>query len=233
MTTHRPPRHSQSGMTVLEIMIAIAILVAMMTIGWKTIMSASDASFAYGRYAARDHELRVALDVVTADLEGAYLSKNEDENATHHRTLFHVRKSGKVPETRFSTLAHRVLWADAHQSEQTQVFYSAMPDKQESGKTNWVRREQRRLSNENPEDEAADLDILVRDIEQVEIQMWDWRDEKWVEEWDTTASDGEKGRLPTRVRVVLTVKTLGGNEYKLTSQARILLQEPMNFVTTR
>ena len=226
-------RDPQAGMTIIEVMIAIAIMVAMMTIGWRTINASSDASYAWGKLAERDHELRMALDRVAADLEAAYLSKNEDENATHHRTLFHVRKTGKVPETRFSTLSHRVLWSDAHESEQTQVFYTAMVDKNDSSKTNWVRREQRRLSNENPEDEAADLDILVRDVDKVEILMWDWRDEKWVEEWDTTASDAEKGRLPTRVRIVLTVKTSGGNEYKLTTEARILLQEPLNSVTTR
>jgi prepilin-type N-terminal cleavage/methylation domain-containing protein len=227
------PRRLQSGMTILEVMIAIAIMVAMMTIGWRTIMSANNASRTYGTYAERDHELRVALDRVVADLEGAYLSKNEDENATHHRTLFHVRKTGKVPETRFSSLAHRVMWADAHESEQTQIFYSSAPDKKDPSKTNWLRREQRRLSNENPDDEPADLDILVRDVEQVEIQMWDWRDEKWVEEWDSTADDGERGRLPTRVRIMLTVKTPGGTDYKLTTEARLLLQEPLNFVTTQ
>jgi general secretion pathway protein J len=205
----------------------------MMTIGWRTIVGASTTSRRYSHYAERDHELRVALDRVVMDLEGAYLSKNEDENATHRRTLFHVRKTGKVPETRFSTLSHRVLWADAHESEQTQVFYTSMTDKKDPSKTNWVRREQRRMSNENPEDEPADLDILVRDVDQVEIQMWDWRDEKWLDEWDTTASDAQKGRLPTRVRVVLTIKTDAGNDYKLTSEARILMQEPLNFVTTR
>jgi prepilin-type N-terminal cleavage/methylation domain-containing protein len=231
MTTRR--RHSQSGMTLLEIMIAIAIMVAMMTIGWRTISTSSQASREYAGFAERDQELRVALDSVVTDFESMYLSKNEDENATHHRTLFTARKSGKVPEVRFSTLAHRVLWSDAHESEQTQVSYAAMTDKKDPSKTNWIRRETRRLSNENPEDLAADKDILVRDVELVEIQMWDWHDEKWLDEWDTTAADAEKGRLPTRIRVVLTVKTPAGHDYKLTSEARVLLQEPLNFVTTR
>jgi prepilin-type N-terminal cleavage/methylation domain-containing protein len=226
-------RRPQAGMTLLEIMIAIAIMVAMMTIGWRTLKRASNASQSYAGFADRDHEIRVALARVVSDLEGAFLSKNEDENATHHRTLFYARKSGKVPEVRFSTLAHHVLWSDAHESEQTQVFYSALPDKKDGNKTNWIRREQRRLSNENPEEEPADRDILIRDVEQVEIQMWDWRDEKWLDEWDTTASDAQKGRLPTRVRIVLTVKNPEGNEYKVTSEARLLLQEPFNFVTTR
>lgn len=225
-------RTTQSGMTLLEVMIAVAILVAMMALSWRTITTASRASREYAGHAERDHEIRVAFDRVVTDLESAYLSKNEDENATHHRTLFHARKSGKVPEVRFSTLAHRVLWADAKESEQTQVFYSAMTDPDEPSKTNWIRRESRRLSNENSEDVPAELDVLVRDVEEVEITFWDWRDEKWVDEWDTTASDGEKGRLPTRVRIVLVLKTPRGEDYKLTTEARLLLQEPLNSFTS-
>ena len=225
-------RTTQSGMTLLEVMIAVAILVAMMGLSWRTIITASHASREYAKYAERDHELRVAMDRVVTDLESAYLSKNEDENATHHRTLFHARKSGKVPEVRFSTLAHRVLWADAKESEQTQVFYSAMTDPDDPAKTNWIRREQRRLSNENPEDVPADLDVLVRDVEQIEITFWDWHDEKWVDDWDTTAADGQKGRLPTRARIVITLKTTSGDDYKVTSEARLLLQEPLNSFTS-
>jgi len=219
-------------MTLLEVVIAVAILLAMMTLAWRTLNTASRASREYAGYADRDHELRVALDRVVADFEGAYLSKNEDENATHHRTLLTARRSGKVPDVRFSTLAHRVLWADARESEQTQVSYAAMSDPQDSRLTDWVRREQRRPSNENPEDEPADLDILIRGVEQVEIQFWDWHDEKWLDDWDTTAADGQKGRLPTRVRIVVTLKTSSGDSYKLTTEARILLQEPLNFVTS-
>jgi general secretion pathway protein J len=224
-------RQLQAGMTLLEIMIAIAIMVAMMTMGWRTISTASFASREYAGFADRDQELRVALDRVVTDFEGAYLSKNEDETATHRRTLFTARKTGKVPEVRFSTLSHRVLYADAHESEQTQVLYTSMTDKKDNSKTDWIRRESRRLSNENPEDEPADNDLLLRDVEQVEIQFWDWHDEKWLDEWDTTAADEQKGRLPSRVRIVVTVKTPSGADYKLTAEARILMQEPLNFVT--
>jgi hypothetical protein len=36
--------------------------------------------------------------------------------------------------------------------------------------------------------------------------------------------------LPSRVRITLTTKDAQDNEYKLTSQARIVMQEPLNFV---
>lgn len=218
-------------MTLIEVAVAVAILVAMMGLTWATLRTAADASREYAGYGERDHELRVALDRVVTDFEAVYLSKNEDENATHRRTLLTARKTGKVPEIAMSTLAHRVLWADATESEQTRVSYEGVTDDDDPSKTNWIRREQRRLSNENPEDEPADLDILVRDVELVEIQFWDWKDEKWLDEWDTTAADGERGRLPTRVRIVLTIKTPAGNDYKLTTEARILMQEPIYFQT--
>jgi hypothetical protein len=37
--------------------------------------------------------------------------------------------------------------------------------------------------------------------------------------------------LPTRVRITITIKDTQDNEYKVTTQARIVMQEPLNFVT--
>jgi type II secretory pathway component PulJ len=225
-------RSGQAGMTVLEVVIAVAIVVAMMALAWRTLGTSSRASREYAHYGERDFELRMALDRVVADFEGAYLSKNEDENATHRRTFMRARKTGKVPEVAFSSFSHRVLWADARESEQTRISYEAVTDKDDPKKTNWIRHEQRRLSNENPDDEPADHDILLRDIEQVEIQFWDWKDEKWLDDWDTTTADGQKGRLPSRVRIIVTLPNPGGDSMKLSTEARILLQEPLNFTTS-
>ena len=134
-----------------------------------------------------------------------------------------------MPHARFSTLGHRVLWADAKESEQTVIEYLERPDPENPDQTDWIRREQRRESNMPPEQEASDYDILVHDIQNVKIEMWNWRNNEWQDTWDTTQSDGQRGQLPTRVRITLTVKDVDGNDVKLTTQARILMQEPLNF----
>jgi general secretion pathway protein J len=221
----------QRGMTLVEIMIAIGILALMMGMAWRSISVSSRAKNEFEATQERTHEIRVALDRVVVDLEAAYLSKNEDESASHRRTLFKARKTGKAPEVRFSSLAHRVLWGDANESEQTVISYYSDNDPVDGKLTSWFRKEQRRPSTEPPDDEPADVDILIRDIEQVEMQFWDWRDEKWQDDWDTTTADGERGRLPTRVRLVVKVNHPEGGEIVVTSQARILMQEPLNFVT--
>ena len=93
----------------------------------------------------------------------------------------------------------------------------------------WVRREQRRPSNQLPEEEPADYDVLVHDIASVKIEFWNWKNPEWQDSWDTTQSDGQRGWLPSRVRITLTAKRPRRQGLKLSTQARIPMQEPLNF----
>lgn len=216
---------AQRGLTLLEIMIALAIMGLMMALTWSSISNTSRAKRSSEIIEQRNHEIRVALGQVVNDFESAYLSANEDQNASYRRTLFVGKKSGKVSEMRFSTLNHRVLSADANESEQTALSYEAMTDRQERSQTNWIRREQRRLSNENPDEEPAEYDILVRDIEEVVFEFWDWKNGEWKDRWDSTSADAERGKLPSRVRITLKAKTPRGDVATYSTQARILMQE--------
>lgn len=223
-------KRSQAGMTLIEVMIASAVLVMMMTLAWRTISNTSDAKRVTGLYQERNHELRMALGRIVADFEAAYLSANEDTSATHPRTLLVAKSSSKVPDVHFSTLGHRVLWADANESEQTIISYMAHNSKEVTGQVDLVRSERRRPSNLPPEEEPAEYDVLVRDIDKLELQFWNWKNLEWQDNWDTTQSDGQKGWLPSRVKITITVKTPDGTDIKLTTQARIVMQEPVNML---
>src|SRR6185436_3487927 len=190
---HMRTRRPQAGMTLMEVMIAVAILVIMMTLAWRTIANTSESKKVFEKYEERNHELRMALGRIVRDFEGAYLSFNEDRNAPHPRTLFVAKSGSRLPEIRFSTLVHRVLWADANESEQTVISYVSRSDPDHAGKTDWVRREQRRPSNELPEQEPADYDVMIHDIVSAKLEFFNWRTVEWQDTWDTTQSDGQKG----------------------------------------
>jgi len=221
-------RRPESGLTLLEVMIASAVMVMMMALAWRTISNASDSRRTFERYEQRNHELRMAMSRVVADFEAAYLSKNEDPNASHPRTMLIAKSGSKVPDIRFSTLGHRVLWADANESAQTVIQYLAHNDPEHAGVIDWIRREQRRESNLPPEEEPAEYDVLVHDIKTVKIEFWNWKNLEWQDFWDTTQSDGQRGWLPSRVRITVTV-AMGDRDVKLTSQARVLMQEALLF----
>jgi prepilin-type N-terminal cleavage/methylation domain-containing protein len=225
-------RSSQAGMTLLEIMIAIAIMVVMMTLAWKTIANTSESRKVFEKYEERNHELRMALGRIVHDFEAAYLSQNEDMSATNPRTMFIAKSSMRMPEVRFSTLDHRVLWADANESEQTVISYLPHDDPEHAGVTNWVRREQRRMSNEQPESEPADFDVLVHDLAGAKLEFFNWKTTEWQDTWNTTQVDAQKGFLPSRVRITITVKGPDDRDVKLTTEARVWMQETLNFTVS-
>jgi type II secretion system protein J len=228
VTGRRPRGAAAAGMTLIEVMIASAIMVIMMTLAWRTISSTQRTGRSFTEYEERNHELRMALARMAADFEAAYLSYNDDRNSSYPRTSLVSKSLGSIPQIRFSTLGHRVLWADANESEQTAISY--LPHPVENGAVDLIRREQRRLSNNVPQDEPADYDVMVHDVQKLKLEFWDWRNQAWQDTWDTTQADAQKGRLPSRVRITLTVKNVAGDPITLSTQARLLLQEPLNFV---
>jgi len=220
---------TEAGFTLIEVLIALAILAFMMTIAWSTTSSSAQAKKHFEALENRNNEIRMAQARMVQDLSSAYISSNEDQTQQEKRTLFLGKSHGSVDELRFSSLGHRSLWAEANESEQTLIAYYSASDREDGSKTNLLRRESRRLSNEPWKREPAEVDVLLRDVEKVEFEYYDWRDQSWKEDWDTTSPAGQKGRLPTRVRITIEVKNEGGQTVKYTTQARIMMQEELKF----
>ncbi len=221
----------ERGMTTIEIMVSMAIMVGMFTLAWS--------SFSGGLAIKRDseaineryHEVRIAMGRMVEDMSSAYISANEDQNIEERRTLFLGKDASKVDELRFSSMGHRVLWSDANESEQTMIYYFEERDRDDSSKNNLIRRESRRPPDEDWEREPAEVEVLLRDVAKVQFEYYDWPEKTWLEEWDSTAADGQRGRLPSRVRITVELENEQGNEVKFVSQARIMLQEELKFFT--
>jgi general secretion pathway protein J len=226
----RPRRAAQGGFTLIEVLISLAIMALMMTIAWSTTSSSVQAKKFFEDFEQRNHEVRIALARMVEDLSAAYISSNQQPNLTEPRTAFVGKSSGSVEELRFSSFAHRILWAEANESEQTMISYFGDADPEERGQTNLYRRETRRLSNEGWEEVPAEIDVLVRDVEEVEFEYFDWQDNEWKDAWDTTGADAQKGRLPERVRITITIENGDGDEVEYQTQARIMLQEELKLI---
>jgi general secretion pathway protein J len=228
------PSAGQRGFTMVELMISITVLALMMILAWRVIGGTVATRQNLQERQEREHEIRVATSVMARDLSAAYVSANEDQNMTERRTLF-VGKGGggDVDDLRFSSLAHRVLWADANESEQTVITYLAESDPDDSSLTNLVRREQRRPSNEPSRQEPSELDLLVRDIRKVSFEYYDWKNKEWKDTWDSTKQDAERGRLPSRVRITIELDNPSGtgDPVKYITQVRPMLQEELRFFT--
>lgn len=217
-------RQRQRGMTLVEITIAMFIMALMMTIAWSTIQSASNARQTYEAIEDRNAEVRTALARMVRDIESAYLSTNEDQTLDNRRTFF----IGKSEEMRFSSFGHVTLWADSDESDQTIIAYFKDDDREKAGVDDLFRKELRRESNEPWEDEPHDLDVLMKSVDKIEFEYWNWQEKKWQQSWDSTKPDGHVGNepsLPSRVRITITYKNARGDQLKLSTQARPMMRE--------
>jgi general secretion pathway protein J len=221
-------------MTLLEVLVSIGILGVMLSLAYSTTARVGQTRRTIGDGQERSAELRIALARVALDLEHAYLSKNENLAATERRTSFVGKEGGEVDELSFSTLAHRPLWAEANEADTARITYFAADDRDPDrrGTVNWLRREYRRLApdGETLTDTPSDVDVVFRDVDDVTFEFWDWKDQEWRRTWDSTKQDGQKDRLPTRVRITVRWTEVFDGErvpQVLVTQARLLLQEPV------
>jgi len=155
-------RDGQRGFTLLEMMIALAIVAMMMFITWSVTAQIGGDKKAIAKIADRNHELRVAMTRMVHDISMAYLSQNETADVLEPRTIFKGGRGGDAL-LRFSSFAHQVMWADANESEQTMISYFTAPDPFEHGTTNLLRRETRRMTDEGYDAERITVKVKGRD----------------------------------------------------------------------
>jgi general secretion pathway protein J len=223
-------RRRERGFTLLEVMIAVGVMTLMMVVAWGAVVQTMNAKRHFERQQDRFREARAALQRIVSDLETAYISGNEDRTQLETRTFFVGDAAGDVNQLRFSSFANQRLYADANESDQTVVSYYAASDRFDRQRTNLIRRTTRRLGTEKPESLPGEADILFSGIGQLRFTYFDVRDNEWKDSWSTQGVEGSAGRLPDRVKVRMTFNDDDGKEVILTTQAKLPLQEVLQFI---
>ena len=215
------------GFTLIEVMVAAAILAMTTTLVWSSFSSTFRTKQQVEAQSSRYRTVRIALERLARELSMAYISQNEDTSQPEHRTMFEGKHKGYIDEVKFSYFGHQRLYQDANESDTAQLMYFGATSREDSRKTNLIRRETRRLSYVRPQDSPNEADIVCDDVVGLKLEYYDARDKQWREEWVTTAVDGQKDRMPSRVRITLTVHDERGKEVPFTTEARIAMQEPL------
>lgn len=221
-------RHAQAGLTLVEILIAVSILAITTSLVWSSFQDTFRTKSTIEANVARYHTVRLALERMSRELTMAYLSQNEDTLQQERRTFFVGRRNSDVDELRFSMFGHQRLYADAKEADTSQVGYYGLRDRNDSRVTNLVRRETRRLSNVRFSDAPGEADILCDDLVRLQFDYWDLRDKQWRDSWSTLSADGQPDRLPSKVKITLTVRDERGQEVSFQTQVRLPIQEPLN-----
>ncbi len=216
------------GFTLIEVMVAVSILAIVTTLTWGSFRSTFSTKAQIEAQAGRYRTVRLALERMARELSMAYVSQDEDTSQPERRTRFVGKRHSDVDEILFSYFGHQRLYQDANEADTALVYYYSARDRDDSRKTNLMRRETRRLSNYKVDEQAGEADIVCDDVLRLKLDYWDQRDKIWREEWNTTSADGQPDRLPAKIRVTLTVRDERGQEVPFQTEVRLGMFEPLN-----
>lgn len=218
------------GMTMIEVLVAMAIVTIMMLGVWRSFSATVTNSEMTGDIQERYSTVRNAMDRMAAELATAYLSFNRNSAETRHFTLFEGRSEGDGDSVTFSSFGHLRIRKDANESDQTVIQYFLAADPEDSSRTHLFRRETRRLTGDRPEDlrRFAPAYVLCEDVESLEFEYWDPTRTEWLDEWRTTVSEGQPDRLPARVRIKLGIKDDDGEVQYFVTQTILPMQEKID-----
>ncbi len=203
----RDPRSSRAGMTLIEIMVAVAIFSMVATLIFGGFSQTIRNKQAVQDSTDHAQVIRMAMERMVREFASAYVSVHRNTiNPTLDvmRTAFHGRRQRGNARVDFTSFSHRRLYRDAHESDQCELSYFVSNHPEVSGRKVLVRREQRR-PDEDPEAGGQNT-MLVDDVVEFELEFLDPRSQQWVEQWD--AQGTEQNRLPSQVKIRLVVPQL-------------------------
>lgn len=220
---------SRAGFTLIEVMIAVAILGLIGAVTFKAFDGAWDLKQRVERAQERDQTVRGALNRMAREVSMAFLSEHFDRKRFRERpTLFKLKDGRSDADLTFTSMGNERLYTDAKESDQALFEYKLDRDPDEGGKTDLFRRV-KTILDEEP-DRGGTRQVLAEDVVKFTVQVWDPKEREWRDEWDSNGTN-RNGQvlIPPRVRLGLTIRDENGKEKSYSTQAKLFLGTPLDF----
>jgi general secretion pathway protein J len=202
----------RAGMTLIEVMVAMAMFAAVAALIYGGFAQTSRAKDVLNKQLDRYHELRIGMERMVRELSMAYVSANGTIVSQRNvRTTFLGKEAGFGSRIDFTSVSHTRVYRDAKESDQNELSYFVTDDPDGEGKV-LARREQARI-DENPE-EGGRVEVLINDVLEFELDYLDPATWEWVRSWDAAAGAGQTNRLPAQVRIKLTIPGVDGKKQR-------------------
>ncbi|HVV48836.1 MAG TPA: prepilin-type N-terminal cleavage/methylation domain-containing protein, partial [Polyangia bacterium] len=191
-------RPREGGFTLIEVMLALAILTFVTSIMWGSFSQTAANKRALESAQERMHTVRTALNRMARELEMAYLSDSENTAIAERRTFFVGASRGDVDELQFSNFAHQRLRAGANEGDTALISYFGERDPDDRRVLNLMRRETRRLQADDPNTLLGESYVLCPDVSRVKFAYYDQTLKQWNNDWSTLNASGQ-AYLPAHV----------------------------------
>jgi general secretion pathway protein J len=192
-------RHARRGLTLIEIIVALALMALIGSISAATLGTSIEALDAMEAAGGSSRTARIVNRRIGKALELAYLTPNRTAVNTY-RTVFVGKDDGDEDQLWFATLGHQRKIRDSRECDQAEItlFLEDDPDDRNT-KVLYLRESP--LIDQYP-DKGGKPMPLARGVSRFDLRYLDGTTGEWRDEWDTEGPE-TPARLPRAVQVVL------------------------------
>lgn len=210
------------GMTLIEVMVAVVMFAGVGAVIYGGFAQTSRAKTVLNTQLDRYHELRVGMERMVRELSMAYVSThfNPSTSLRSMRTTFVGKDSGFGDRIDFTSVSNTRIYRDSKESDQNEISYFVTEDSKTDKKV-LARRIQARIDDEP--DKGGRVEVLINDVLEFNLEYLDSSTWEWVGSWDAVTGTGQTNRLPTQVRIAVTVPSIDGKRGKETFTTRVSL----------
>jgi general secretion pathway protein J len=233
--SRRARLRSQRGLTLLEILVAIAILSMMSILIYGAFDGMQRSKMGLSKVNDRYHQGRTTMRRLAQELSSAFLSMHQpySQALIARKTIFMAKDSSPADRLDMTTFSHRRVVANARESDQNELSYFACPDPQITGKIDLCRRESPMIDLEPTK--GGVVYVVAEDIDLFDVKFLDPMTGMWTDSWDSSQLIGQPNRLPLQVRITLVMKSgAGGTKpVKFEQKVPIAIFQPLTFAIPR
>ena len=229
-------RSRSRGFTLIEVLLAITILATIMGVITASTMSMFNTRELLQLRYERSQMANNALDRMARELAMAYMAGPEhggedlpddprepltadDPDAQRRGERVKFGFIGRKDSVHFTSFAYVRTQPNERASHHAEIGYTLRANRDSGALARQlVRREDTSLDSNL--ERGGNLQVMLPEIERLELEYWDAgpvrlgtmeeiAEGRWVKDWDTTRRE-HSGRLPTRVRIRLTLPPLPG-----------------------
>lgn len=201
----------QAGFSLLEAVVAIAILGFITMASWFTfegivkLKEASDATsdaFASGR---------IAMARISRELGMVFLTRNPNlDGEPRFQTVFRAVNDEAGDALHFATFSHNRLYRESVEADSTEISYFVDDDDDSPGLKVLLHREAARIDG-LPE-EGGPVEVLARRVQSFQLRFYDKDKDEWKDEWDSEKAEFMR-RIPRAIEVTLVLMDDEGVEH--------------------
>lgn len=197
----RTVRHGRRGITLIEVLVAIAVLLVMSTMSWEAVSASMQVNELLALGDQTQRTARSALAKLRRELQLAYLTPNREAVNTYQTTF--VGLDDNPDQLFFATLAHQRLYRNSRESDQAEISVWTEPSPREQGDGHILYHRESPRIDEVPDEQGTILP-LAYNVRTFNVRYLDNTLNEWVDEWDVRNAETPY-RLPRAVQIGLVL----------------------------